>query len=184
MNEDSDILYYKQLIHFSLQSKIWDENDFSEYSRGLYFRGFFTGLSYGIELQNSYEATASENEFDIKELHSDESLFDYNLNKLSLINTSNGRKDMTDIENIVIECMSQAEELERVYIHEENNEIHVLSVVSNADMNQKEKIFNRELDVFNRIPDLVFHFKLIDRTDRSIEDFNLTSLKCIYNRMP
>ena len=182
MNEDSDILYYTQLIHFFPQSKIWDENDFSEYSRGMYLRGFFSGLGYGIELQKFYGATASENEFDIKELHNDESLFEYTLNKLSIINTSNERRDMTDIENVVIECLSQVEELEKVYIYEENNEIHVLSVVNNSDMNQKERIFQKELDVLNRIPDLVFHFKLIDRTNRSIENFTLTSSKCVYNR--
>ena len=158
------------------------QGDIPEFYRPVIEYVFLEGFQSGAVYAKLFETDS--NEFSRKitcenDANRDKIVYD---RKIIYIDDSRASVTKVDIERALNNSIAQIPGVEYIYMLQENKSFNVWTIINDMNIELMEKIYEKEIEIYNQLPNTLFDFHVLIRNNRHIDKMPLTGSEQVYNQ--
>jgi len=178
MNKSNDSFHYNSILGKLLEKKYIDEPEIYRFINRMFWTGFQCGALYS-ELNKT-----DSNEFFRKTTFKNDANLDKIVYDREIIYIDDSRASVTtmNIERALNNSIAQIPGVEYIYLLQENESFNVWTIINDMNIELMEKIYEKEIEIYNQLPNTLFDFHVLIRNNRHIDKMPLTGSEQVYNQ--
>ncbi len=178
MNKSDDSFHYNSILGKLLEKKYIDESEIYRFINRMFWTGFQCGAVY-TELNRADSDKFIKKITCENDANRDKIVYD---REIIYIDDSGVSVTKMDIKRALNNNIAQITEVEYIYMLQENESFHVWTIINEMNIETMEKIYEKEIEIFDIAPSIFIDFHVLIRNDRPIQNMPLTGSEQIFVR--